>query len=264
MTNATESRGEGRAKDEEKVAGPIVHVEVRPDGVALIVLDDPNEKLNTITRGFGEELVTALDKVEKDDAILGAVLWSGKKDSFVVGANIDMIRAIHLAADAERMSKELAQRIALITTRSKKPIVAAVHGQALGGGFELALGCHAIVATDDKKTVLGLPEVQLGLLPAANGMLRIAERAGLQVALDLSLTGKNTRPAKAKRMNLVDEVCPPSVLLDVAVKKVLELGKSKEKLGARRALPFKLDAAHLTQLALEKNPAGRKLLFKKA
>jgi 3-hydroxyacyl-CoA dehydrogenase/enoyl-CoA hydratase/3-hydroxybutyryl-CoA epimerase len=263
MTYTVESRGEGRTKENEKT-GPIVRVEPRPDGVALIVLDDPNETLNTITRRFGEELVAALDRVEGDDAIVGAVLWSGKKDSFVVGANIDMIRAITLAADAERMSKELAQRIALITTKSKKPIVAAVHGQALGGGFELALGCHALVVSDDKKTVLGLPEVQLGLLPAANGMLRIAERAGLQVALDLSLTGKNTRPAKAKRMNLADEVCPPSVLLDVAVKKVLELAKDPAKLRAGHRRPFKLDAAHLTQLALEKNPAGRKLLFKKA
>jgi 3-hydroxyacyl-CoA dehydrogenase / enoyl-CoA hydratase / 3-hydroxybutyryl-CoA epimerase len=264
MTSAIESRGDDRAKENQVKSGSVVRVEVRPDGVALIVLDDPNEKLNTITMRFGEELVLALDRVEKDDAIEGAVLWSGKKDSFVVGANIDMIRAITLAADAERMSKELARRIALITTKSKKPIVAAVHGPALGGGFELALGCHAIVASDDQKTVLGLPEVQLGLLPAANGMLRIAERAGLQVALDLSLTGKNTRPAKAKRMNLVDEVCPPAVLLEVAVRKVKELARSPEKLRGARARPFKLDAAHLTQLALEKNPAGRRFLFKKA
>jgi 3-hydroxyacyl-CoA dehydrogenase/enoyl-CoA hydratase/3-hydroxybutyryl-CoA epimerase len=261
MTTMSEGRGQVGGGEQ---SGPIVRVEVRPDGVALIVLDDPNETLNTITVRFGEELVSALDRVERDDAIQGAVLWSGKKSSFVVGANLDMIRAFTLAADAERMSKELAQRIAKITSGSKKPIVAAVHGQALGGGFELALGCHAIVASDDPKTVLGLPEVQLGLLPAANGMLRIAERAGLQVALDLSLTGKNTRPAKARRMNLVDEVCPPSVLLEVAVSKVKELAGHPEKLGRGHARPFKLDAAHLTQLALEKNPAGRKLLFKKA
>lgn len=264
MTSTADSRGEGRAKSEEKKSGPLVRVDVRPDGVALIVLDDPNETHNTITVRFGEELVAALDRVDKDDGITGAVLWSGKKDSFVVGANIDMIRAITLASEAERMAKELAQRIARIQRDAKKPIVAAVHGQALGGGFELALGCHALVASDDKKTVLGLPEVQLGLLPAANGMLRIAERAGLQVALDLSLTGKNTRPAKGKRMNLVDEVCPQAVLLEVAVKKVKELASSPAKLGAGHARKFKLDAAHLTELALERNPAGRKLLFKKA
>src|SRR6185437_5091106 len=108
-----------------------------------------------------------------------------------------------LAADAERLSRELAKGLARIRLM-RKPVIAAIHGQALGGGFELALACHAIVATDDKKTQLGLPEVQLGLIPGANGLLRIAERSGLQTALDLGLTGKNTRAAKAKKLGLID------------------------------------------------------------
>ncbi len=248
----------------------IVTFEVRPDGVGLVTLNDTSETFNTITERFGNELVEALDRVESDPAVRAAVIVSGKKDSFVVGANIDMIRSIKLASEAEALARKLATRLSAIKPpgalrrprRGEKPIVCAVHGQALGGGFEIALACHAIVASDDKKTTFGLPEVQLGLVPAANGMLRIAERAGLEVALDLSLTGKNTRAAKAKKLGLVDEVCPTPLLLDVAVKKALELAASAGEPAAKKKL--KLDVETLQKLALEGNPAGRRLLFKKA
>jgi 3-hydroxyacyl-CoA dehydrogenase/enoyl-CoA hydratase/3-hydroxybutyryl-CoA epimerase len=243
----------------EKIGGEksTVSVSVRPDGVAIVLLDDPNEALNTITKKFGDDLLAAVERVERDSQIKAAVLSSGKKGSFVVGANIDMLKAITRAAEAEELSGTLAR--ALRNLNAKKPFVAAVDGPALGGGFELALACKAIVASDDKKTVFGLPEVQLGLLPAANGMLRIAQRVSIQLALDLALTGKNTRPAKAKKLGLVDEVCPKEVLIDVAAKFALDLaaGKIKKK-------PTKLDAQTLTLIALEKNPAGRALLFKKA
>ncbi|HEX7666720.1 MAG TPA: fatty acid oxidation complex subunit alpha FadJ [Polyangiaceae bacterium] len=239
-------------------SGKTVSVSVRPDGVAVVTLDDPNAELNTITKSFGEELLAAVGTIEKDANVKAAVIASAKKGSFVVGANIDMLKTITRASDGESMAGELAS--ALKNLNAKKPFVAAVDGPALGGGFELALACKAIVASDDKKTVLGLPEVQLGLLPGANGLLRVAERTSLQTALDLGLTGKNTRPAKAKKLGLVDEVCPKELLVDVAAKIALDLANGK----APAKKPSKLDAAKLTQIALEKNPAGRALLFKKA
>jgi 3-hydroxyacyl-CoA dehydrogenase / enoyl-CoA hydratase / 3-hydroxybutyryl-CoA epimerase len=239
-------------------AKPVAQVAVRPDGVAVITLDDTTASVNTLTPRFGADLTAALARVESDGAILAAVLMSAKKD-FVVGANIDMLSSIRVAADAERMGSELARELGRIR-QSKKPIVAAVHGQALGGGFELALGCHAIVVSDDKRTALGLPEVQLGLLPGANGLLRVAERAGLQVALDIGLTGKNTRASKAKKLGLADEVCPPSLLLEVACRMAKDLASGKPLAAKPTA---KLDA-RLTSFALEDTPLGRRLLFKKA
>ena len=236
----------------------IVTLSVRPDKVAVITLDDKGAPVNTLTPQFGADLAAALAQVESDPEIVAAVIHSAKKD-FVVGANIDMLKSIKLAGDAEKMARELALELGRVK-KSRKPIVAAVNGQALGGGFELALGCHAIVLSDDKKTAVGLPEVQLGLLPGANGLLRVAERAGLQVALDLGLTGKNTRAAKAKKLGLADEVCPSPVLLEVAcgLAKDLAAGKALKK-------PVrKLDANQLSTYALEDNPLGRKLLFKKA
>lgn len=239
-------------------SAPIVTTTVGDDHVAIVTIDDTTETLNTIGPRFGEELTTTLEKLGGDTNVVAIVLRSGKKDSFVVGANIEFLSAIRVAGEAEALAGELAKRLGAL--RKGKPIVAAVHGAALGGGFELALAAHAIVASDHKKTVLGLPEVQLGLLPAANGMLRVAERAGLATALDISLTGKNLRPAKAKKLGLVDEVCPEPVLLRVAIEHAKKLAQRK----SAPKKPNKIDAEAVKKLVLEENPLGRKLLFSKA
>ena len=245
-------------KSEQDTKDPIVTYEVREDRVAVVTIDDKAETLNTIGPRFGEELTQTLSKLAEDGEVVAIVVRSGKKDSFVVGANIDFLSAIRVASEASTLAGELAKRLGAL--RKGKPIVAAVHGPALGGGFELALAARAIVASDHKKTVLGLPEVQLGLLPAANGMLRVAERAGLATALDLALTGKNLRPAKAKKLGLVDEVCPEAVLVEVAAELAKKL--SRQKIIPKKAT--KLDAAGITKLLLEENPIGKKILFSKA
>ena len=234
----------------------IAHVTVRDDGVAIVTLDDTRNVHNTLTPELGMELAAAIDRIESDSAISAAVLVSGKKDSFVVGANIDMLQAIKFATDAERMARELALAFVRLS-KLDKPLVAAVHGPALGGGFELALACHAIVMSDDAKSVVGLPEVKLGLMPAANGMLRVAERAGLRTAIDLALTGKSVRPARARTLGLIDEVCAPAILLDVAAKLARSL---VGKVPAERTTKGKSALAAL----LEKNPIGRAVLFHKA
>jgi 3-hydroxyacyl-CoA dehydrogenase/enoyl-CoA hydratase/3-hydroxybutyryl-CoA epimerase len=246
MSSMTTSTALARGRD-------ILTVIVRPDGVAVVVIDDRDESVNTITRRFGEELRAFLQRFEREDAIKAAVLTSGKKDSFFVGANLEMVRSITTAEEAASLSREFAAAMRGVEL-GKKPVVAAVHGAALGGGFEIALACHAIVCTDDPRTVVGIPEVKLGLMPACNGLQRIAARAGLRAALDLGLTGKSVRAARAKKQGLVDEVCPRNVLVEVACKRALALA---EKPTRRRA---KVDPA---AIALEKNPLGRALLFKK-
>ena len=144
----------------------LVTVDVRQDGVAIVTMNDASAPLNTITPAFGEQLLAALDRVEADASVKAAVLVSGKPDSFVVGANVEVLRTIKFAEDAERMSKELALGLVRLA-KGTKPFVAAVHGAALGGGFELALACHAIVATDDKFPV----HVRLLRLKEINVML---------------------------------------------------------------------------------------------
>lgn len=233
-----------------------VQLELRDNGVAIVWLDDPGESVNTITEAFGGELERAMRELESDPTIVGAVLASRKKD-FIVGANVDLLSALTSPAAATAKAKELA---AALDGMRKKPTVAAVHGQALGGGLEIALACSAIVASDDAKTGFGFPEVQLGLLPGANGLLRATDRIGLAGALDLGLSARTLRAKKAKAMGLVDEVCPEAVLLDVAMRRVRALAESKRdphKHGPRGASDF-------TKMLLEKNPLGRAILFAKA
>lgn len=237
-----------------------VTVSVANGGCAVVTLDVPGAPVNTINEAFGTELAAALEQIESDASIRCAVIISGKPSGFVAGADITMIEKMTSAEEAARGSKELGDAL-LRLERSRKPFVAAIHGAALGGGFELALACHARVLSDDKKTTLGLPEVQLGLLPGADGLQRLARLAGIQVALDHGLTGKNLRPAKAKKLGVADEVCPAPILRDVAVKHALALADGKVK---PKKKPSLLDKDELTKAALERNPLGRKFFFKKA
>ena len=246
MSSATSGDASSRA----------VRVEIRADGVAIVWIDEPGESVNTITEAFGGELERAMSQVYEDAAVVGAVLASRKKD-FVVGAHIDMLTALPSPAAATAKAKQLA---AALDGLRKKPTVAAVHGQALGGGLEIALACSAIVVSDDPKTGVGFPEVQLGLLPGANGLLRASDRIGLAGALDLGLTGRTVRAKKAKAMGLVDEVCPEAVLIEVAARRVRDLGESKRD--PRKHGPH--GKSDLTKMLLENNPVGRAVLFKKA
>jgi 3-hydroxyacyl-CoA dehydrogenase/enoyl-CoA hydratase/3-hydroxybutyryl-CoA epimerase len=249
-------------------ATKVLSLAVRADGIALVTVDDPREPVNTVTPELGEELAALVERVEGDPSIKGVVLASAKKD-FIVGENIDLLKGVRLASDAEAMGRGMATLLRKIASL-QKPFVAAVQGVALGGGFEIALACDAIVLSDDVTSGVGLPEVQLGLIPAANGMLRVADRAGLQVALDLALTGRRLRPARAKKLGLVDEVCAPAILLEVACSRALDLARAREAGGAGEAkkpafrLGHHLLANELAVAAIEDNAVGRALLFKRA
>ena len=252
-------------------APSIVRSEVRHDGVCVLTLDDPGETHNTITPQLGAELAAALEAAQANPRVKAIVLRSGKNDSFLVGANIEYLRTIRFAKDAEDASLEVSRRFAKIAAGGK-PVVASVHGAALGGGFELALACTATVATDDAKTVLGLPEVKLGLMPAANGLLRVADRAGLRVAIDLGLTGRNLKPEKALALGLVDEVVATPVALEAACRFALllvtrpemrkALPKRRAWMGHRGSMLARLRGA--PRVLLEKNPVGRAVLFRRA
>ena len=171
--------------------------EVRDDGVAIVTYDIVGESVNTLRADFVDAFTKVFGEVESNPDVRAAVLRSGKKD-FIVGADISMLDALQSAADAEAMVRRGHEAIGRLVD-AKKPVVAAVHGQALGGGFEVALACHARVMSDTPKTMFGLPEVQLGLLPGLSGLQRLAQLTSLQVALDYGLTGKNMRAAKAKK-----------------------------------------------------------------
>ena len=186
------------------------------DGIAVVTLDLPGESVNKFSRAVKDEFTAAFAELQGDAAVRAIVIISGKKDVFVAGADIEefvALRSVEVATRLSRDGQAMLDRVAA----SPKPIVAAVHGVCLGGGLELVLACHYRVATDDPKTVLGAPEVQLGIIPGAGGCNRLPRVVGLRGALEMILTGKNIRAAKAFKMGLVDELVPLPILRSVAI-----------------------------------------------
>lgn len=229
---------------------------VERDGrAAVVIFDQPGEPLNMLTIAMGDELVDLIDRLSGDAGVDALVLASGKPDTFVAGADIDQFVALRSSEEARQLSRR-GQQIVERAAASSKPIVAAIHGACLGGGLELALAARYRVATDAAVTQLGLPEVQLGIIPAAGGCQRLPALVGLRAALDMILTGRSVRPARARRIGLVDEVVPRAILRRVAVAAALRLASGwapqRRRRGRGRAW------------LLEANPAGRALVFRQA
>lgn len=228
------------------------NLDVRDDGIAILTMDVPGESMNTLKMEFGEQVSNVLDEIEANKSIKGVVLASGKKDSFVAGADVSMLAACETAEQAEKLASDghvMFQRI----EDMKIPFVAAIHGPALGGGLELALVCHYRVCTDSPKTQIGLPEVQLGLLPGGGGTQRLPRLIGVQQAMKMMLTGASVRAKQALKYGIVDDMVPASILMDVAIE------FAKKKLPKRQAP--KLD---LMGKFLERTPFGRKTMFDQA
>ncbi len=227
------------------------------DGIAVVTVDLPGEPVNKVTATLRAGFAELFDKLEGDSSVRGMVLASGKPDTWIAGADIDEFLALRTAAEAEALSRG-GQALLARLGAMRVPVVAAIHGACLGGGLETALACRYRIASDHPKTILALPEVQLGLIPGAGGTQRLPRLVGLQHGLDMILTGRNVRAKRAYQMGLVDEIVHPAILADVAVTRARELAdhsvptqRGKKGHGAGRAL-------------LEGNPIGRSVIFRKA
>ena len=224
------------------------------DGIAVVSFDLPGEPVNKITQAVKEEFLATFEALAHDTEVKGVVFLSGKRDGFIAGADIEEFVPIKTAAEAERLSaggQEMLERVA----RFPRPVVVGIHGACLGGGLEFALACTYRVATDHAKTQLGLPEVQLGILPGAGGCQRLPRLIGARAALDMILAGKVERARKALRLGIVDEVVPHSILRDVV------LAAARRLAGGWR--PRRTRGGFVAWL-LDGNPAGRALVFKMA
>lgn len=198
-----------------------VSIEKNTNGVCTIWMDQKNEKINKV----GTDLIGLFEDIFKelnaDDSIKAFVLSSKKKD-FIAGADIEMFQKVKQKGDFEPFTRKGHQILNDLSV-SKKPVVAAIHGNCLGAGLEIALACQARIASNDKSTKMALPEVKLGLLPGGGGTQRLPRLVGLQAALDMMLTGKNVFPYPALKMGLVDKVVHFSSLQNAAQKLALEL-----------------------------------------
>jgi 3-hydroxyacyl-CoA dehydrogenase/enoyl-CoA hydratase/3-hydroxybutyryl-CoA epimerase len=225
--------------------------------VAVITFDLPDESVNKITRGVRDEFAATFERLTRDPSVRGAVLVSGKPDIFIAGADIEEFQSFTTAAEVERLSRA-GHALLDGLERLRVPVVAAIHGACLGGGLETALACAYRIATDHPKTVLALPEVQLGLIPGAGGTQRLPKLVGLQGALDMILTGRNVRARKALQIGLVDEMVHPAILRDIAVRRARELGDGTRKRSQGRK------GGGVKGFVLDDTGAGRAVVFAQA
>jgi 3-hydroxyacyl-CoA dehydrogenase/enoyl-CoA hydratase/3-hydroxybutyryl-CoA epimerase len=178
------------------------------DGVVILTLDDPSQSANTMNAAYAQSIRATVERLEAErESIAGVVITSAKKTFFAGGDLRDLKRARR--EDAEEIARFVRENKAMLRRIETlgRPVVAALNGSALGGGLEICLACHHRVAVEDPTVKLGFPEVKLGLLPGAGGVVRTVRMFGIVNALmGLLLQGQELRPDKALEFGLIDEV----------------------------------------------------------
>ncbi|HEY5834621.1 3-hydroxyacyl-CoA dehydrogenase NAD-binding domain-containing protein [Streptomyces sp.] len=178
------------------------------DGIVTLVLDDPAQSANTVNAAFADSLDATLDRLEAEiDAVRGVIVTSAKKTFFAGGDLRDLIRVTpDRAEQVFAGSMRIKRRLRRLETLGK-PVVAAINGAALGGGYEIALACHHRIALDTPGTRIGLPEVTLGLLPGGGGVVRTVRLLGIADALlKVLLQGRQYDARRALEAGLIHEV----------------------------------------------------------
>ena len=243
------------ASPEQQAPGAL---SIDDDGIAWLILDDPAKRVNTLSSrlfGWFSEQVARLER----ERPRGLVILSGKADNFVAGADIEELQGLTRPEEVLELlgqGHELTRRLDHLPF----PTVAAIHGSCLGGGLELALCCDLRVASDHEKTKLGLPEVQLGLIPGMGGTQRLPRLIGVPDALDLILTGKQVSARAARRLGLVDELCDRHDLAQAALAMLAEAGEGAVAKRRKRNRAFASRAGDL----LAKSFLGEKFVYDRA
>jgi 3-hydroxyacyl-CoA dehydrogenase/enoyl-CoA hydratase/3-hydroxybutyryl-CoA epimerase len=230
--------------------------EVNKDGIAILTFDLPGEKINKLTMPVMEELDRILGELAAKKDIKSLVFRSGKKESFIVGADIAEIKAITDPGTGERLALR-GQAILNKLENLPFPTVAAIHGPCMGGGMELALACTYRVISNDQRTSLALPEVRFGIIPGFGGTQRLPCLVGLTNALDMTLTGKSIYPKKARSIGIADKVTYKETLLTVAV------ATAMKAIGKPRPAKVRASRSFVTKL-IEGNPLTRLLIYRMA
>jgi enoyl-CoA hydratase/carnithine racemase len=190
-------------------------------GVAALLTFDRPEKLNALSTPLLHELDRRLDDAERDGDVRVVILTGAGDKAFVAGADIGEYaeKDAETFAEYQRFSRRLFSRI----DRYPKPVIGAVNGYALGGGFEIALCCDVLVASENAR--FGLPEGLLGLSPGGGGTQRLRRAVGPFVAADVLLSARRLSADAAHRLGLVAEVVPREQLLEAALAKAEAIAK---------------------------------------
>ena len=187
-------------------------VRVERDAEIAIVTVDRVEKMNALNETVIKQIGAAFDSLRSDPDVLGVILTGAGQKAFVAGADIGELA--QMTPTTGVATSRLGQQVFASIERFPKPVVAAIGGYALGGGFELALACHIRMASRNAR--FGLPEVTLGIIPGYGGTVRLARLTGLGRAIELTLTGEMFDAEQAERLGIVTHVVERDALLDEA------------------------------------------------
>ena len=174
------------------------------DGIVTITIDMPNYSANVLNKDFFKLYEETLERLDADESATGAILISGKK-LWIAGADIDSAFDSTEASFFFEMSEKLKADLRRLETMNK-PVVAALNGTALGGGMEVALACHHRIAIDNDRIKFGFPEVGLGLLPGAGGVVRTVRLIGLQNSLEWLTQNRKYTPSKALKAGMIHDL----------------------------------------------------------
>ena len=225
-----------------------------PHGITWLTLDQAGSRSNTLSRPVLEEFAGLLEGLHAAPP-RGVVIASGKSTGFIAGADI---REFAQLTDAEtayalvRQGQQVMDRLATLPG----PSVAMIAGHALGGGLELALACRYRVCVESEAGMLGLPEVQLGIHPGFGGTVRSVALIGLPAAMDMMLTGRALRPARARALGLVDRVVPADRLRQAAREMIQRRGPARRARACLRALALP-GVRHVVAARLRRQVAER-------
>ncbi len=187
------------------------------NNIGIVTFDLKNEKVNKFSTLVMQELDGMLDDLAKKSELKCLLFMSAKKGIFIAGADINEIKDItdpKVGYEVSRKGQEVFNKI----EKLPYPTIAVIDGACMGGGTELSLACKYRLASDNAKTKIALPEVNLGILPAWGGCTRLPKLIGLQRSLDIILTGKNLDGKRAQRSGVVDKVIPAEQVRETAIK----------------------------------------------
>lgn len=215
---------------------PAVRVEVRPDRVAVLTIDQPGAKVNVLTVALWAELEAAIDDLAARTDLAGVVIASGKPGCFIAGADLNLLATATPGDPA--VAAFIAQGLRTLVKLEALPVptCAAIDGVALGGGLEVALACDYRVCGTHPKVQLGLPEVKLGLIPGWGGTQRLPRVFEWDYAADMLLEGNSIDPVLAGALHLVTS-CESSSLLDHAAGLLHKVGPDYQRERSGRFLP---------------------------
>ncbi len=215
-------------------------VRIDADGILRVVFDRPNESVNLLSAELLDELGRQLDAARARADVRGVLFSSAKPRMFIAGMDVDQIASVteaYRGAEAARFGQSVFQRIADLG----KPSACAINGTCMGGGTELALACTFRLAADDRTLRIGLPEVQLGIIPGFGGTQRLPRLVGLVPSLDMILAGRRLDSRQARKIGLVDMIVPPAYLEREALgllKRALASGTEATVASIRKPRPW--------------------------